>query len=568
MHIFILFYHSLISFQTLTKLFFMRFWTLFPLITGIFLCFLTQNTAQIVAQMPPLQVEKNAGISPGYIFITPTVLDTAGPFPTSLAILDSAGNYLFFKPFTQKIVPPYKPVGASDFKLQPSGFMSFSAPLASGESGMYLLNSQFEIVDSVKCGNGFATDGHDLVHLPDGRFIISGLEDRIMNLSTMFTQGFMQGSPAATVTGNIVQELDAQKNVLFEWKSLDHYALTDVYRHFFTDPAYLDHSHINSIEVDHDGNYILSFRHIHEVTKIDAVTGDIIWRFGGKNNQFTFIGDTMPFSAQHDARRLPNGHITLFDNGAYNSTPRARAIEYELDEVNKTAKAVWQTSEPASLSSRFIGSTQRLSNGNTLIDWGGVFPLPQNTDFTEVDSVGNTVLEINFGPPRYISYRALKYQLPFDLQRPEVVCTGPGVTLAAPSGYDRYEWNTGATTQSITVADTGFYQVWVNRGIGFISSVPYRVTDLSLDCTSGTETIGEVLELSIYPNPVSDQMRVGFGTRFVNQKFRILNVLGKTVLEDRLNETQTIEMTTLSPGIYVLMVNTDNGLISRTFEKL
>lgn len=80
----------------------MRFWTLFPLFTGIFLCFLTQNTAQIIPQMPPLQVEKSVGISPGYIFITPVVLDTAGPFPTSLMMLDSVGNCIFFKPFAKK----------------------------------------------------------------------------------------------------------------------------------------------------------------------------------------------------------------------------------------------------------------------------------------------------------------------------------------------------------------------------------------------------------------------------------------------------------------------------------
>lgn len=551
-----------------TKINGMQIRTHFLLATAILLSSLTENSAQVLNQITPLKVEKSTGISPGYIFITPVVLDTAGPFPTSLCILDSAGNYVFFKSFAKKTVPPYQPVGISDFKLQPSGLMSFSAPLASGESGMYLLNSQFEIVDSIQCGNGFETDGHDLVHLPDGTFVISGLEDRTMNLSGMFTLGFMQGSPSATVTGNIIQELDAQKNVLFEWKSLDHYALTDAYRHFFTNPAYLDHSHINSIEVDHDGNYILSFRHIHEITKIDAVTGDIIWRFGGKNNQFTFIGDTMPFSAQHDARRLPNGHITLFDNGAYNSTPRARAIEYVLDEVNKTATAVWQTTEPANLSSRFIGSAQRQPNGNTLVDWGGVFPLPQNTDISEVDSLGNTVLEINFMPPQYVTYRALKYQLPFDLHRPEVVCTGPGVTLAAPAGFNSYKWNTGDTTQTLTVADTGFYQVWVNRGIGFISSIPYHVTDLTLDCTSGTGTVGRDLELKIYPNPATDQIRVGFGEAIASQQYKVVNVLGETVLENHLTETQVIDLTTLTPGIYLLTMKTDNGLVVRPFQKI
>ncbi len=63
------------------------------------------------------------------------------------------------------------------------------------------------------------------------------------------------------------------------------------------------------------GIILLSFRHLNEVTKIDSSSGEIIWRLGGKQNQFTFLGDTMPFSAQHDARRIANGNLTLFDNG-------------------------------------------------------------------------------------------------------------------------------------------------------------------------------------------------------------------------------------------------------------
>ena len=37
---------------------------------------------------------------------------------------------------------------------------------------------------------------------------------------------------------------------------------------------------------------MISSRHLNEITKISRTTGDIIWRFGGKNNQFTFVNDT------------------------------------------------------------------------------------------------------------------------------------------------------------------------------------------------------------------------------------------------------------------------------------
>ena len=70
-------------------------------------------------------------------------------------------------------------------------------------------------------------------------------------------------------------------------------------------------------------------------------TGAIIWRLGGKNNQFSFINDTIGFSHQHAIRRLENGNISLFDNGNYHSPPFSRAIEYSLNENNKTATLVW-----------------------------------------------------------------------------------------------------------------------------------------------------------------------------------------------------------------------------------
>ena len=62
-----------------------------------------------------------------------------------------------------------------------------------------------------------------------------------------------------------------------------------------------------------------------EITKIDRQTGDIIWRLGGVNNEFTFLNDSLdfqhsiptPFCYQHDIRRLRNGNITIYDNGNY-----------------------------------------------------------------------------------------------------------------------------------------------------------------------------------------------------------------------------------------------------------
>jgi hypothetical protein len=463
----------------------------------IFGCLL--GHAQRIDQLLPVQRIVSGEVAPGYIFLSPTTLDSVNTYPTSLLILDEVGRPVFFKPFSKQQAGPFAPERISDFKLQPSGLLSYSSPLTVGGQGMYLLDSNLAIVDSIRSSSSWVTDAHDFLHFPNGSYHLVGNEERIMDLSGLQTKSGDPGAKNAKVYGQVLERFNSQKQLEFDWKSLDYFALSDVYTHFFTDSTQLDHSHYNALEIDTDGNYLLSFRHLHEITKVDSSTGQLIWRFGGKNNQFTFLGDTMPFSAQHHVQRIANGNLTLFDNGDYNSTPVARGIEYQMDELAKTATVVWQFPEPGGYSSKFTGSTQRLANGNTLIDWGGALPLAQTTSFTEVDQNGKIVLELDIIPNRYISYRALKYKLPFELRRPEIQCDSVGKTLSAPTGYSNYDWNTGATTRQIVVKDTGTYQVWVNQGIGFISSLEFRVDELDKLCN----VTGIAEQLAYQLRPVS-----------------------------------------------------------------
>src|SRR5262249_1557432 len=136
----------------------------------------------------------------------------------------------------------------------------------------------------------------------------------------------------------------------------------------------VDYVHTNSIEIDTDGNIIASHRHLDQVTKIDLSTGDFIWRLGGVNNEFTFINDSDRFSYQHDCRRLPDGNLTLYDDGNFHVPSKSFAKEYQLDEANMTATLVWSYSHPNvnGIIAYYdaTGSVQRLSNGNTFIGWG------------------------------------------------------------------------------------------------------------------------------------------------------------------------------------------------------
>jgi hypothetical protein len=144
-----------------------------------------------------------------------------------------------------------------------------------------------------------------------------------------------------------------------------------------------------------------------EITKINTANGNIIWRFGGKNNQFTFVNDTTGFSHQHDARRISNGHITLFDNGNYHTPHYSRAVEYSLNESSpKSATLIWQYRRTPSVYSSAMGNVQRLPNGNTLIAWGTTTSI---VSLTEVTSVGSIMYELSL-PSTMSSYRAFRYE--------------------------------------------------------------------------------------------------------------------------------------------------------------
>jgi hypothetical protein len=205
-----------------------------------------------------------------------------------------------------------------------------------------------------------------------------------------------------------VQEVDKKRTVVFEWKAYEHYKLTDVGPEVnLLDPSFV-HTHINSIDLDLDSNLVVSSRNLDEITKIDRKSGNILWRLGGKNNQFKFVNDSIGFSAQHAASTLPNGNLVLFDNGLFHKPRFSRAIEYRLDATNKTATLVWSYRNTPDITSEIWGNVQRLKNGNTLVAWG-----ESEIAATEVDPQGQKVFEMTF-PKDVFSYRIFRF--PMDLQ--------------------------------------------------------------------------------------------------------------------------------------------------------
>jgi hypothetical protein len=296
------------------------------------------------------------------------------------------------------------PKASNLFKMEVNGELSYNAK---GSGLRLLMDTAFTVLDTFKCGNGYSTDGHDFYLLPNGHALLFSGDPEPVDMSLVVPGG----NPNATVTGSIIQEVDADNNVVFQWRSWDYLPITDSY--FDLTAATVDYMHPNAITVDNDGNILFSVRHMSCILKIDRSTGDIMWILGGKANQFTFIGENENnaptyFSYQHDVSMLPNGNLTLFDNGNQHPGLYSRGVEYQLDQVSKTATLVWEYRHVPDVFSSAMGSVQRLPNGNTLIGWG---MMSESTSpvATEVHPDKSVALEL-FLPAGQISYRALKYQ--------------------------------------------------------------------------------------------------------------------------------------------------------------
>jgi len=342
----------------------------------------------------PVSVYLTSGVASGYTFFTPAVR-MAPQYSDYLIIWDNHGVPIYYekKDFT-----------VFDFKVIDDGILAYAkgANQNASEKRYYLMNSQYTIIDSVLAGNGYYIDNHDMQLLDNGHYLIIIYDPQVVNMSQIVPGG----NPAALVTGLVIQEVDNQQNVYFQWRSWDHFEITDATDDVNLLAYSIDYVHANALDIDDDGHILLSSRNMDEITKINFTTGDIIWRFGlnAKNNQFTIIDDPIGFSHQHDIRALGNGHYTLFDNGNLHIPQISRGLEYQIDEQSMTATLVWDFQHTPAIYASSTGSTRRLPNNNTLIGWGGATPVA----ISEVAPNKQTVWEIEL-PTNVAGYRALKY---------------------------------------------------------------------------------------------------------------------------------------------------------------
>jgi len=146
---------------------------------------------------------------------------------------------------------------------------------------------------------------HDIDLDKNGNIMVLVYDKRVVDLSSV------GGNRNDTVKGDGVLILNHQGKKVWQWSVFDVMDPLDDKKILKSKNDWL---HANSLFEDKDGNFILSFRNISQVWKINRKSGKIIWKLGGIDSDFK-IDDEAVFCGQHNVRENALGEIVMLDNG-------------------------------------------------------------------------------------------------------------------------------------------------------------------------------------------------------------------------------------------------------------
>ena len=342
---------------------------------------------------PRLKVRRLGRTSPGLLFLTPF----RGQDAADALIVDDHGEPVWILSSDRMIanlrVQTYdgRPVLTYwEGQRRTGGY---------GHGTGVILGRDYRRIAEVRTGNGVQGDFHEFLLTDRGTALIVAYPEVTADLRPL------GGRRDGRVLDNRVQEIDVKTGeVLFDWSALDHLDLretrTPLTKEADGSPGKpFDPIHVNSVQDDGD-TLLLSARNSCALYCLDRHSGAVRWRLGGRRSDFP-LDDALRFAWQHDARRQPDGTISLFDNliSEVGEGP-SRGLVLDVDEQARRVTLVREFSDGKTYG-QYMGSMQMLPDGNVLIGWGSTGAV------TEFAGNGRAVLELTgVGNGSYRAYRA------------------------------------------------------------------------------------------------------------------------------------------------------------------
>ncbi|HUA10728.1 MAG TPA: arylsulfotransferase family protein [Solirubrobacteraceae bacterium] len=385
------------------------------------------------------------------------ILMTTGPGPGQPGplIYGPQGQLIWFSPLASGTNALNLTVQRYEGKPVLTWWQGHVRQIGFGQGEDIVMNSAYQRVVTVHGGNGLRADLHDFRIAPDDVAYITAYNVMRCNLEPV------GGKRNGTIIAPAIQEVDMKTGLVrWEWNSLDHVPVRASHTPQPEVSVPWDYFHLNSIDVLH-GSLLISARNTWALYKLRAGSGTIQWSLGGDESSFA-VEKSAKTAWQHDARMLPDGQITAFDDGA---SPRqhfqSRGVRLAIEHGRvRLLRVFFHPGAPLLAGSQ--GNVQTLPDGDVVVGWGAV---PSVSEF----SPGGELLFDAHMAPGNSSYRAFRFKWNgHPLTAPAIVAR---VMAASDSTAVAVSWN-GATgvrswrilagessdalTAQATVPDAGF----------------------------------------------------------------------------------------------------------------
>jgi hypothetical protein len=341
-----------------------------------------------------LATPAKAGAAGGDLFLAPYQgLGAPGPM-----IAEQDGALVWFHP-----LPPDD--SATNFQVQTyegkpvlTWWQGRIIKVGFGEGEDVIYNSSYQQIATVRAGNGYRADLHEILLTPSGTAWIDAFDPIHMNLSSV------HGSAHGILLDSIIEEVDIKTGlVMWEWHALGHIPLSDSLNHVSSGEYPWDYVHINSIspepssvggaDAGQPGNVMLSARNTWTLYDVNMHTGGYNWLLGDGGHSSFKLGPGVRFYWQHDAEFQAGGLISLFNNAS--NPPKERESSGLLLRPNFSSHTVTLVKRFANPGKTLLASSQgdtlSLPGGDWLLGYGG---LP---NFTEFSSSGHVLLDGTLG---------------------------------------------------------------------------------------------------------------------------------------------------------------------------
>jgi hypothetical protein len=252
--------------------------------------------------------------------------------------------------------------------------------LGFGQGEDIVMGSHYQAIARIPGGNGLQADLHDFQIAPDDIAFITAFNPMRCDLTPV------KGARSGTIVDTAIQEIDMKTGLVrWEWHSVDHVAASESETEAPKDATPWDWFHLNSVDPEPDGNIFISARSTWAGYQLEGGTGKLLWRLGGTDSSFK-MGPGTETAWQHDGRILPNGEVSLFDDG---SNPpihsQSRAVRIALDFKTHRARLTSAYTHPnPPLLAASQGNMQTLSDGNAVVGYGG---LPAISEYAQGGSL-------------------------------------------------------------------------------------------------------------------------------------------------------------------------------------